>query len=103
MQERRRGTRHVAMLLWTILVSLVGSLAFGGWQARDFIENKLASREQMLVVEAKAQFVLDQQMAAIISQIAYLERKDRKTADEHAQLQYLRQQLEIMRKIGRSR
>lgn len=101
-QERRKlvkTTHRAEILLWSILGSVIMALAFGGWAARDFVDTKLASKDQVVVVGLKADFVIDQQMAAVIGQIAYLERKPRKTQDEINQLNYLRQQLDIMRKV----
>lgn len=100
MAERHKpASNRPEVLLWTILGTVITALAFGGWAARDYVDNELASKGEVVVVGLKADFVLDQQMAALIAQIAYLERKGKKTQDESAQLQYLRQQLDIMRKV----
>lgn len=94
-----KQSHRAEVLLWSILGVVVTSLAFGGWAARDYVDNNLASKEQVVVAGTKVDFVLDQQMAALIAQIAYLERKQRKTQDEVNQLNYLRGQLDIMRKV----
>ena len=101
-EERRKPvkqTHRAEVLSWSILGVVVTSLAFGGWAARDYVDNNLASKESVVITGLKADFVLDQQMAALIAQIAYLERKPRKTQDEISQLNYLRGQLDIMRKV----
>lgn len=86
-------------ILWSIVGTLVAGLAFGGWQARDYIDTKLATKDQVRLAMAQAEFVLDRQMEAVISQIAYLERKSRLTPGEADQLRYLRQQLQEMRRV----
>ena len=83
--------------------ALVSTLAGGGWGAHEYVTNNLASKEAVEVVENKADYVLDQQMAALIAQIAYLEQKKNKTADEINQLNYLRKQLDSMRKVRSAR
>ena len=102
MVERRKSgkpARRAEVLLWGIFGTVVTTLALGGWAARDYVDNNLASKDEVVVAGVKADFVIDQQMAALIAQISYLERKQRKTQDEINQLNYLRQQLETMRRV----
>ena len=75
------------------------SIAGAGWGAHYYLHDTFAEREVATIAGNKADFVLDQQMAALIGQIAYLERKPQKTAGERQQLDYLRQQLDHMRKV----
>ena len=86
-------------ILWSLVGTAVAGLAFGGWAARDYIDERLASKEAVIVAGAKADFVLDRQMEAVIAQIAYLERKPKLTPVEVNQLNYLRQQLQEMRRV----
>jgi hypothetical protein len=85
----------------TIIASLVSaaSIAGAGWGAHVYLSDTYAERGQVQLAGAKADFVLDRQMAAIISEIAYLERVPNPTPAQLAQLQYLRQQLEQMRRV----
>ena len=99
MAERRHSSKRAEVLLWSILGTVITTLAFGGWTVKDYVDTELASKGEVQVAGLKADFVLDQQMAALIAQIAYLERKGKKTQDEINQLNYLRRQLEIMRKV----
>ena len=85
--------------MWSLVGTLALSTVGGGWYVRDYIDTRLASKEEVKLAGNKADFVLDQQMAALIGQIAYLERKANKTAGELQQLNYLRQQLDHMRKV----
>ena len=86
-------------IFWSLVGTTVAGLAFGGWAARDYIDERLASKEAVIVAGAKADFVLDRQMEAVIAQIAYLERKPKLTPVEINQLNYLRQQLIEMRRV----
>ena len=85
--------------MWSLVGTLVLGTVGGGWYARDYIDTRLASKEEVQLAGNKADFVLDQQMAALIGQIGYLERKATKTAGERQQLDYLRKQLEHMRNV----
>jgi septal ring factor EnvC (AmiA/AmiB activator) len=93
------ATAHARAWIFSILGVLVTSLAFGGWKASQFIENELASKNELIVVQVQAQTALDQQMEGLIAQIDRLDRKLNKSADERDQLKYLRDQLERLRKI----
>lgn len=97
--DRRKPARRAEALLWGILATVVTSLAFGGWTVRDFVSEKLASKDDVIIAQAKADFVLDRQMEAIIGQIAYLERKAFRTPTEQQQLNFLREQLAQMRRV----
>ena len=101
--ERPKSSKRAETLLWSILGTVVTGLAFGGWAARDYIEERLASKEDVVVAGVKADYALDQQMAALIAQISYLERKKNKSAEEINQLDYLRNQLQIMRNIRKGK
>ena len=78
---------------------LVTGLAFGGWGASEYLNSRFAAREAVLVAEAKADFVIDRQMEAIINEIGYLERKKNPTPSEFERMRYLRDQLQQMRKV----
>ena len=90
-------------MMWSLVSAVMLSTLGGGWYAHDYIDTHLATKEEVQLAGGKADFVLDQQMAALITQIAYLERKSSKTASERHQLDYLRQQLEHMRKVRSGR
>ena len=75
------------------------SLAGAGWGAHEYLTHTYAERESVKVVELQAQFVLDQQIESIVKAIAHLERKRNKTPGEIEQLRYLREQLQIMRRV----
>ena len=85
--------------LWGILGTLVAGLAFGGWKASQFVENDLASKAELVVVQAQAQTALDTQMEDLIARIARLEAKPKKSQDDRDQIKYLRDQLERLRKM----
>lgn len=91
------------MLGWGLLTVGVMGLSGGGWYANDYIHNKLASKDAVLVAGAKADFVIDRQMESVISQINHIESKRKKTREDFSQLEYLRKQLEIMRQIRRGK
>ena len=85
----------------TIIASMLSaaSIAGAGWGAHVYLSDTYAERGQVQLAGAKADFVLDRQMAAIIAEIAYLERKPNKTPGEIEQLRYLREQLDQMRRV----
>lgn len=91
--------KHASAIAWSLIGILVTSLAFAGWHVRDYIDAKLATKEEVILAGAKADYVIDRQMEAIIAQIAYLERKGRLTPGEVNQLNYLRQQLMELRRV----
>jgi hypothetical protein len=87
-------------------LKLLSSLAAGavaiagaGWGAHSYLAETYAERGQVQLAGAKADFVLDRQMAAIIGEISYLERKQNKTPGEIEQLRWLREQLDQMRRV----
>jgi len=82
-----------------ILGTLVFGLAFGGWAVRDYISRELASKDEVIVVQAQVQTALDTQMEDIMARIANLEAKPKKTQYDYDQIKYLRDQLERLRKM----
>jgi len=90
-------------LLLGLLGVLVTGLAFGGWGASEYLNAKYAARDAVLVAEAKADFVLDRQMEAIINEIGHLERKKAHTPSELERMRYLRDQLKTMRDVRRGK
>jgi hypothetical protein len=97
--ERLAPAKKAEFLLWGILATIITGFVTAGWFVREYIDNNLASKAGLVIVEIKADFVLDQQMSALISQASYLERIRNKTADEISQLNYLREQLALMRRV----
>ena len=91
------------MILWSLVGTVVLGTAGGGWYANEYIHNNLASKEAVVVAGAKADFAIEKQMEATISQINHIEGKKKKTSEDLNQLDYLRKQLEIMRQIRRGK
>ena len=89
---------HMTGLIATILGTTVMALALGGWSAHGFVQS-LATKEEVLLAGGKADYVLDRQIEALVAQIAQLERKVNLTPSELNQLNYLRGQLDRMRKV----
>lgn len=85
--------------IWGILGSMVFGLAFGGWQASQFVNKELASKNEVIVAQAQAQTALDLQMEDLMERIARLEAKTKKTAEDQRQITFLRGQLERVRKM----
>src|SRR3990167_10057631 len=100
---KRKQSRRPEMILWSLVGTVVLGTAGGGWYANEYIHDKLASKESVQVAGAKADFALDKQMEATIAQINRIEGKKNKTREDLNQLDYLRQQLEIMRQIRRGK
>lgn len=86
-------------ILTGILATAVSGLAFGGWAVRSYVADELASKDEVRLAGSKVDYVLDRQLESLIAQISYLERKRNKTAGELEQLRYLREQLDLMRKV----
>ncbi len=97
------SAKRASILMWSLLGGVVLSLTGGGWYVRDFVATELASKDEVIIVAQKADFAIDRQMEAVIAQIAHLDGKAKKTPEEIEQLKYLRQQLELMRKIRRGK
>ena len=91
------------MILWGLVGTVVMGTAGGGWYANEYIHDNLASKEAVVVAGAKADFAIEKQMEATISQINHIEGKKKKTSEDLNQLDYLRKQLEIMRQIRRGK
>lgn len=98
-KDRRKGAVHATVLLYSILGTLVTGLAFGGWKARDWIENELASKVEVIVAGTKADYSLDIHMQRVIAEISRLEAKRKLTQEERDQVKFLRDDLERLRKI----
>jgi len=75
-----------------------GTIAGAGWSAHDYLTDSFASKETMMVVGVKADYLLDLQTENLVRQVAHLENKKNKTPDEIEHLRYLRQQIETLRK-----
>lgn len=90
-------------MMWSLVGAVVLGMSGGGWYASRYIEDNLASKNEVVVAAAKADFVMDKQMESLVKQINQLERKANKTRDDLEQLRYLREQLEIMRQIRRGK
>jgi len=82
---------------------LAGTLAASGWGAHVYLADNYADKGSVLVLNQQTQFVLDRQIESIVKAIAHLEAKQHKTQTEWEQLRYLREQLEIMRRVRRGR
>ena len=87
-----------AGMVWAFIGGLA-VVAGSGWTAREYVNTNLASKDEVLLAGNKADFVLDQQLAAVQSRIGFLEGKTNKTRTDHDELNYLRKQVEIMRKV----
>jgi len=90
---------HLVHILVGLIGALVMGLAFGGWHLHAFVTNDLASKEEVVLAMAKADYVIDRQMEDLVRQIAYLEKLPNKTPGQLNQLNYLRKLLENMRKV----
>lgn len=84
------------------VVALAG-VAGGGWQANEWLHRTFASREAVMVAGAKADYLIDQRIDATVAEIAWLERKRNKTAEELKQLDYLRDRLDRLRKVQKGK
>ena len=101
--EHRKTGKRAEALLWSILGVVVSGLALGGWAARDYIEERLASKEDVIVAGTKADFSLDKHMEYLLERINQLERKRNKTVDDRDQLKFLRDELNRLRAIRRGK
>ena len=79
-------------------LAALGTVAGTVWGASTFVQT-LATRDELVVVQAQVQTTLDLQMESIIAQIARLEAKQPKTQDDRDQINYLRGQLDRLRKM----
>lgn len=84
----------IGMVVFAAAGTIVGSV----WGASTYVQT-LATKNDLVVVQAQAQTALDQQMEDIMARLARLESKPNKTADDRDQIKYLRDQLERLRRI----
>jgi len=80
-------------------VLTAATLAGGGWGAHEYLSQNYAPADKVYVVGAKADYILDIQLENLVRQVAVLEQKKNKTAEEINQLNYLRKQVEDARKV----
>jgi len=90
-------------LVTGLLGVLVTGLAFGGWHVRSYLAENVASKQEVLLVGAQVDFLLDQQIESLVAQISYLEKKRNKSQEELNQLNYLRKRLDTMRKVQKGK
>jgi Tfp pilus tip-associated adhesin PilY1 len=94
--------KMVQGLLYGLLATVVSGLAFGGWNAAHLV-GTLATKEevknQIQILEAKANTSLDFQIEGLVAQAAFLENKKGKSAEEINQLEYIRKRIEYLRKV----
>jgi len=64
-----------------------------------WLNDTFATKEAVVVAQTKADILLDKQMEGMLRQINELERKAKKTPDDRHHLDYLRKELEHMRKV----
>ena len=74
-----------------------------GWGAHEYLTSRFADKETVELAGAQVQFVLDQQIESIVSQIAVLEKKRNKSQEELNHLEYLRKRLEHVRAVQRGK
>lgn len=98
-KPKKEGAPMPIIWMWSILGTLVTTLAFGGWHMRSYVEDSLVHKSEFIVVQAQAQTALDQQMELLIAQIERLQSKASKSQDDREQIKYLREQLDRLRKI----
>ena len=84
------------------VVALAG-VAGGGWEANEYLHSTFASQEAVMIAGAKLEYLMDQRMESIVAEIAWLERKRNKTAEELKQLDYLREKLDRLRKVQKGK
>lgn len=81
------------------ILTAAATVAAFGWGAHEYVSATYASSTDVVVAQAQIQFILDRQISALVREIAYLERKKNKTAEEWDQLRLLRQQLQELRRV----
>jgi len=64
-----------------------------------WINETFATKEAVVIAQIKADILLDKQMEGLLRQINELERKAKKSADDRQHLDYLRKELDHMRRI----
>ena len=98
-RKQSESVSYAKQWAWGIVGTLVTGLAFGGWAVRSYIEDELASKDDLIVVQAQVQTALDQQMEDVMARIANLEAKPKKSQYDYDQIKYLRDQLERLRRM----
>jgi hypothetical protein len=86
-----------------IVFAAAGATGGAGWGAHEYLTSTFADKESVELAGAQVQFVLDQQIESIVSQIAVLERKRNKSTEEINHLDYLRKRLEHVRAVQRGK
>lgn len=91
---------NIPLLSTTVgLIALIGG---GGYTLATKLEAK-ADKPIVMVVDDKANYVLDKQIESTLSQINRLEAKQIKSQDDRDQIKYLREDLQRSREIREQR
>ena len=79
-------------------LAALGTVAGSVWGASAYLQG-FATRDELIVVQAQVQTTLDTQMEDLMARIAHLEAKPKKTQQDRDQINYLRGQLDRLRKL----
>lgn len=88
-------------VLWAMALGCA-TLIGAGWGAQEYLQQKFASREQFLVAGGQLNYVMSRQEAALVREIATLEREQERrklTPAERDRLVSLRAELKEMREV----
>jgi hypothetical protein len=85
----------------TLIASLLTAttIAGGGWGAHEYLTSTYAEKGEVLLAQAKVDFVLDRTMSATNREIGYLEAKPNKKQDDIDRLRFLREQVKDMERV----
>jgi len=84
-------------------VAAAGTLTGGGWAGHEYLHGTFAPVEQVQVLRLQVASVLDDQIAQLVAQIAFLERKGKLTPEEINQLNYLRDRVRYLRDLQKGK
>jgi len=90
---------HVRAWSFSILGVLVTGLAFGGWRASQFIENELASKGEVVIVQVQVQTLYDARIEQLAIQRDRIIRKPKKTEQDLQDLRDIERELELAKKM----
>ena len=78
-----------------VLAGIVG----GGWEAHQYVQDNLATKDEVIIAGAKADLLLDARLEALIKQRDDIIRKPKKDARDVRDLDYLEKQIDYLRKV----
>jgi hypothetical protein len=89
-------------MIWMI-IGAAGAVSGAGWGAHEYVDSKLASKEEVQIAGGKVDYLIERREEALVREISELERTKDLTPTQLEHLRSLRRQLEEVRRVRRGK